>query len=290
MRMAKAAEQLRKLLAERRGVRTASVSNPISAKLAASIGYEVAMLAGSVAAVEVLGAPDIVLLSATELADQTRRITRACDIPIIVDADHGYGNALNVMRTVEELEGTGAAGLTIEDTALPAQFGQPSRRPALISLEEGLGKLRAALRARSAAGIVVCARTSAAQIAGTDEAIRRVQAYEKDGPDAIFLSGIADAEQLGAILNAVSIPVILGAAGPDLCQQKLLQDMGVSLYLLGHSPTVAAVQAMKQSYIALTQDGRDAAMKGIASDETMKELLDVAKYRAWAEEFMTNGA
>lgn len=281
----RAAETFRTLLGERRAIRTASVSSPISAKLAASLGYEVAMLAGSVAAVEVLAAPDIVLLTATELADQVRRLARVSDMPILVDADHGYGNALNVMRTVAELEMAGAAGLTIEDTLLPAQYGAASDR-ALIPLEEGVGKLRAALAARSAGGVVVCARTSAAGIAGTEEAIRRVRAYEAEGPDAIFLSGIADAATLRAILDEVSLPVILGAAGPELLHQPLLEEMGVSLYLLGHAPSVAAVHAMKETYVTLKNDGRDGAMKGIAADPTMKELLDVATYAAWTRDFM----
>lgn len=246
------------------------------------------MLAGSVAAIEVLAAPDVVLLTSTELAEQTRRLARASDMPILVDADHGYGNALNAMRTVEELAAAGAGGLTVEDTVLPWQYGAAPER-ALISLEEGLGKIRAAVTARGNKSIVVCARTSAADIAGTDEAIRRVTAYEKEGPDAIFLSGIADEEQLRAILNGVSIPVILGAAGADLCRQDLLRDLGVGLYLLGHAPTVAATHAMRETYAALQKDGRDAAMTGIARDSLVKELLEIEKYSNWRRRFMDFG-
>ncbi len=117
-------ERFREVLAGNSCIRPASVFDPISARLAEDIGFEVAMLAGSTASMTVLGNPDLILLTLAELAEQTRRICRAGNLPLLVDADHGYGNALNVMRTVEELETSGVAALTIEDTELPAPFGQ----------------------------------------------------------------------------------------------------------------------------------------------------------------------
>ncbi len=116
-------------------------------------------MGGSVAALTALGAPDIALLTLSELADQVRRTCRAGGLSVIVDADHGYGNALNVMRTVEELENAGAAALTIEDTLLPAAFGS-SGAAELISLDEGLGKVRAAVAA-AAMRASACSRARA---------------------------------------------------------------------------------------------------------------------------------
>ena len=112
-------ERYRRVLAGDACVYPASVFDPMSARMAESLGYDVGMLAGSIASATVLGAPDLVVLTLTEFAEQIRRITRASSLSLMVDADHGYGNALNVMRTVEELETAGVAALTIEDTLLP---------------------------------------------------------------------------------------------------------------------------------------------------------------------------
>src|SRR6201996_4608952 len=124
----------------------ASVFDPLSARIAQDLGFEVGMFAGSTASLTVLGAPDLILITLSEFAGQAYRINRAFDVPLLVDADHGYGNALNVMRTVQELETAGVSALTIEDTVLPRAFGE--RKPTVISLEEGVGKMRAALAAR----------------------------------------------------------------------------------------------------------------------------------------------
>src|SRR3981081_181605 len=114
----------------------ASVHDAISARIAADLGFEMGMFAGSVASLAVLGAPDLIVLTLSEFAGQAYRINRGAELPLLVDADHGYGNALNVMRTVEELETAGVAALSIEDTDLPPAQG-PSDKAELLSLEEG---------------------------------------------------------------------------------------------------------------------------------------------------------
>ena len=138
-------KQYRRVLEGNVCVHPASVFDAMSARMAESLGFEVLMFAGSIASGTVLGAPDLVVLTLTEFAAQIRRITRGSDVPLMVDADHGYGNALNVMRTVQELEAAGLAGLTIEDTVLPAPFGKQGE--GLISVEEMLeGGLRSSHR------------------------------------------------------------------------------------------------------------------------------------------------
>src|SRR5207253_10043200 len=132
----------------------------------------------------VLGDPDIALLRLTGLGEQMRRMSRASTLPVLVDADHGYGNALNVRRTAQELETAGAAGLTIEDTLLPPAFGQAGTQ--LISLEEGVGKMKAALDGRSDPSLVVMGRTGAVSVTGLDDTIARAKAYEAIGVDALF--------------------------------------------------------------------------------------------------------
>ena len=162
-------ERYREILEGDECVHPASVFDPISARIAEDLGFEVGMFAGSIGAATVIGAPDLITLTLTEFAQQAYRICRAGSISLMVDADHGYGNALNVRRTVEELESAGVAALTIEDTLLPLPFGGEG---GLISLEEGVGKMRAALSGRQDANLVVAGRTSALRLAGVDETVR----------------------------------------------------------------------------------------------------------------------
>ncbi|MGH8620573.1 MAG: isocitrate lyase/PEP mutase family protein, partial [Burkholderiales bacterium] len=136
-------KRLRAVFAGTKCLSPASVYDALSARVAESVGYELGMLAGSVASNTTLAAPDLIVLTLTEFADQVRRILRASGLSLIVDADHGYGNALNVMRTVEELEHAGVSALSIEDTVLPARFGQAEGTDELISLAEMVGKLKA---------------------------------------------------------------------------------------------------------------------------------------------------
>src|SRR6202046_1940427 len=131
-------DRLRSILSGSSCIRPGSVYDAISIRVAEDLGFEVGMFGGSVASLAVLGDPDVALITLTELAEQMRRMSRAAVLPVMVDADHGYGSALKVRRTVEELEAAGAAGLTIEDTLLPQAFGQAKTQ--LIPVEEGVGK------------------------------------------------------------------------------------------------------------------------------------------------------
>src|ERR1700678_2825717 len=171
MTFQKRRETLRAILSGSACIRPGSVYDAISIRIAEHIGFEFGMFGGSVASLAVLGDPDIALITLTELAEQMRRMSRAAALPVLVDADHGYGNALNVRRTVEELETAGAAGLTIEDTLLPQAFGQAGTQ--LISLEEGVGKIKAALDGRNDPALVIMARTGAAVVSSLDDAIAR---------------------------------------------------------------------------------------------------------------------
>src|SRR5580698_3523470 len=189
-------ERLRSVIAGPRCIYPGSVFDPISARIAEDLGFETGMFAGSIASFTVLGAPDIVVLTLTEFAQQIHRITRAGGLPLLVDADHGYGNALNVMRTVQELEAAGVAALTIEDTLLPRAYGDG--RTQLLSREEGCGKIRAALAARTDPSLVIVARTSAVSVTGLDDAVERARHYAHEGADALFLTGISTPAQLEA--------------------------------------------------------------------------------------------
>src|SRR6478736_980900 len=214
MTFQKRRDALRLILAGSRCIRPGSVYDAISIRVAEDLGFEVGMFGGSVASLAVLGDPDITLITLTEIAEQMRRMSRASVLPVLVDADHGYGNALNVRRTVQELEAAGAAGLTIEDTLLPQAFGEAKMQ--LISLEEGVGKMKAALDGRSDPSLVIMGRTGAASISSIEDAIRRARAYEATGVDALFFTGVKSRAELEAITAATRLPIVLGGAPEDL--------------------------------------------------------------------------
>ncbi|MBI3937057.1 MAG: isocitrate lyase/phosphoenolpyruvate mutase family protein, partial [Betaproteobacteria bacterium] len=214
-------KRLRAVLAGSKCLSPASVFDPLSARVAEAVGYEIGMLAGSVASNTTLGAPDLIVLTLTELAGQVRRIMRASGLSLLVDADHGYGNALNAMRTVEELEHAGVSALTIEDTVLPARFGRPENAEELVSIGEMVGKLRAGLAARRDSSLVVAGRTAALKVEGTEGAVARAKAYEVAGVDAIFVAGGEKLEQIEAIHAAVRLPIIMGSAPASLKREDL---------------------------------------------------------------------
>ena len=156
--------RFRQILAGNDCITPATVFDPLSARMIEDLGGQVGMLAGSVAAMSILGAPDKMLITASEFADMALRICRAGDLAVIADADHGYGNAMNVQRTIRELDHSGLAAITIEDTDLPQPFGSEATQ--LLNIDEAVGKMRAAVSGRVDANLVILARTSAATITG----------------------------------------------------------------------------------------------------------------------------
>ena len=264
-------KQYRRILEGSICVHPASVFDAMSVRMAESLGFEVGMFAGSIASGTVLGAPDLVVLTLTEFAEQIRRITRGSDLPLMVDADHGYGNALNVMRTVEELEAAGVAALTIEDTVLPSPFGGQSE--GLVSVEEMLGKLRGAVAARQDPSLVVIGRTGALRGGGIAEAEKRVKAYQETGIDAIFLAGASKREEVEAMRRATRLPLMLGGAPPALSDRDYLATHGVRIALQGHQPFYAAAKAVYDTLKYLREGGAPAGLKDRVASE---ELLAVA--------------
>jgi carboxyvinyl-carboxyphosphonate phosphorylmutase len=261
------------------------VHDPVSARIAADLGFEMGMLAGSTASLAVLGAPDLIVLTLTEFADQAYRIGRAAELPILVDADHGYGNALNVIRTVEELENAGVAALSIEDTLLPRAFG-PSDKPQLLSIAEGAGKMRAALEARRDADLVISGRTSAIAISGLEDTIARARAYEAAGVDTMFLVGVKTREELDAVSAAIKIPIILGGAGGDLSDRAYLASRRVRVALQGHQPFQASVRAIHDTLKALREGTAPAQLANLAPKELMEKVTRSEAYEQWTRAFL----
>lgn len=278
-------ERYRQVLAGTTCVHPGSVFDAMSARIAESLGFEVGMFAGSIASATVLGAPDLVVLTLTEFAEQIRRITRGSNLSLMVDADHGYGNALNVMRTVEELETAGVSALTIEDTVLPVPFGGEGE--GLISAAEMLGKLRGAVAARQDPSLVIIGRTAVLRYCSMEEALQRIQAYAQTGIDAIFLTGTRTRDQLAAIHQATSLPLMLGGASPELSDREYLASQGVRIALQGHMPFYAAAKAVYDT-LKYLRDGGDPA--GLDDRVASGALLDIAlkrpEYTRWQEEYL----
>jgi carboxyvinyl-carboxyphosphonate phosphorylmutase len=285
MKVRQRRERFRAILNGASCVAPASVFDPLSARIAEDLGFETGVLGGSVASMAVTGAPDLMGLTLTEFAQQIHRICRAGDLSLIVDADDGYGNAINVMRTIEELETAGTAALTLEDTLLPPPFGAPSADQ-LVSLEEGVGKMRAALAARSDPDLVVVGRTSAAATAGIDEAIRRLKAYVEAGVDAIFPVGVKTREELAAIHRAIDAPMVFYSESAALADLSYLATQGVRVALQGHATFTVAMKAVHDTLKALRDGVAPADLPGRPEGDFMKRLSRKADYDRRFDEFL----
>lgn len=274
-------EAFRALLAGSSCYHTASVFDPLSARIASDLGFEVGILGGSVASLQVLGAPDIALITLSEFAEQATRIGRVARLPVIADADHGYGNALNAMRTVVELERAGLAALTLEDTLLPAQFGRKSTD--LISVEEGAGKLRAAREARDDSAMAIIGRTHAG-VQPLKEVIQRTRAYQEAGADAICLVGVEDLDHLASIAEGLRVPLMLVTYGnPQLQDSARLAELGVRVVVNGHAAFFAAIKA---TYDSLRLQRGGTSDNGLSASELAARYSCPEDYLGWARQYM----
>ena len=278
-------QRFRRQLAGDTCIRPATVFDATSARIADSLGFEIGMLSGSVASATVLGAPDIAVITLTEFAALANRITRASDLSMLVDADHGYGNALSVMRTVRELEDAGVAALTIEDTLLPAPYGAGGADQ-LISVEEVGGKLRAALAARRDPQTAIIGRTGALRGEGVDAAVVRVRSFAEAGVDGVFIPGVRNDDEVKALHAASPLPVLLGNT-PEAMGDALLAAHGVRIVLRGHTPFEAAVQAAYDALTHQAEGGMPSGLSGrLASAEVMAIATGTADYDQRHRDFM----
>jgi carboxyvinyl-carboxyphosphonate phosphorylmutase len=277
-------EKLRSILSGQRCIRPGSVYDATSIRIAEDLGFEVGMFGGSVASLAVLGDPDIALITLTELAEQMRRMSRAAALPVLVDADHGYGNALNVRRTVQELDAAGAGGLTIEDTLLPQVFGEPKTQ--LISLEEGVGKMKAAVDGRGDPSLVILARTGAISVTSLGDAIERARAYQETGVDGLFFTGIKSRDEVEAISAATRLPIVLGGAPEEMIDLDWLRSKRVKIALQGHAPFAAATQAVYDTLKALREGTAPKALKGLASTELTGRVTREAETKTRMADFL----
>lgn len=261
--------------------RSGTVFDPVSARLAQAAGFEFGLLGGSVAAAVVLGAPDVGVLTASEFTDQARRITRACDLPLLVDSDDGYGNALSTRRTVEGLEAAGVCAMMIEDIALEARYGVS--REQVIDRDEYRDKLRAAVDARSDPSLVIVGRTAGFRAGGLDELVARVRICEEAGAEAILLLAVRSLAEIEAAHSVTSLPLIATLQVPD---EQLVAN-GVRLVIVPHVPYFVMIGALYEAYVHLRKGGSvaDLSSKRLPAD-MLALALGEADYDAWMREYL----
>jgi carboxyvinyl-carboxyphosphonate phosphorylmutase len=277
-------QRFRQILAGNDCIIPATVFDPLSARMVKDLGGKVGMLAGSVAAMAILGAPDKMLITASEFADMALRICRAGDLAVIADADHGYGNAMNVQRTIRDLDHAGLAAITIEDTNLPQPFG--SKTTQLLKIDEAVGKMRAAISGRVDADLVILARTSAATITGRDDCIARIKAYEKTGVDGITLIGARSLEDLTALCAATDLPIMLGGIGSIAATADDLAKMGARICLRGHQPYLASLAATYGAIQQVLGQANPDDAPPVINSAILRQLTREASYDEDADQFL----
>lgn len=277
-------KKAREILSANECISPASVYDPLSARIAEKTGFRLGLLSGSVSSLTTLAAPDLVILTMTEFADQIRRIMRASSLSLLVDADNGYGNALNVMRTVTELEHAGVSILGIEDTVLPARFGHAGAE--LISIEEMTGKLRAALAARRDPDLVIAARLAGARIEGLEGTVARARAYAGTGVDALFVVEVDEIAIIRGVSAAVDLPLIVGS-GAMTAMRRELTPLRARILLQGHQPVAAAARALQCAYEHLYRGGEPGALKAaILSSGELDDLMNADAYAKARREYL----
>ena len=294
-------ERLRRALAGDKLIYPAPIYDPISARLADMVGFEIGFMAPTVPAAAELCAPsDIGVLTPIEFAQQVRRISRVSDISLLVVAENGYGNALNAMRTVEELENAGVAGVIIYDLVQPLSYGTPAEevgfgtgRPIsqerLVSIDEAVGKLKAVLEARQDPSLVIVGRTMALHLRENPipETVMRVKAYEAAGVDAIFVSGLTQMNQVEAVHAATKLPILTGRHLPETLDQSELAAKGIRMASAGHLTLWASVRGVYDTLKAFREGKTQSDLRpSIASPELMAELTRQEEYGDWIEEYL----
>ena len=243
--------------------------NALTARMIEEIGFEAAYLSGAAFSAGELALPDIGLLTLSELAEQTRRLCRAVKIPIVVDADTGFGDASNVERTVIELEAAGAAAIQLEDQELPKRCGHLSGKT-LVTTEEMCIKLRAAVAARKDPDLVIIARTDARGVEDMSSALDRAERYLAAGADWIFPEALTDRDEFDQFSRAIDAPLLANMTEFGKSELLSLDELGDLGYAAVLYPVTLLRVAMK---------GVEAALATLAADGTQRELLDVMQTR-----------
>jgi 2-methylisocitrate lyase-like PEP mutase family enzyme len=268
--------RLKSILARRMAVLVPGAANGLFARIVEDLGFEACYVTGAGIANMHLGAPDLGLTTLTEVADHVAAMADAVSIPLLVDADTGFGNALNVIRTVRMLERAGAAGIQLEDQVFPKRCGHFDGKE-VAPLAEMLGKIRAAVDARRDGDFQIVARTDAGAVLGLDAALDRAHAMIEAGADAIFVEAPISRREIARVLQELPVPqivnMVFGGRTPEIPQAELAA-MGAGVALYANAALQAAIKGAQEVLGALKRDGSLAGVAGrLASFEKRQRLL-----------------
>src|SRR5262250_1606884 len=286
--MASGAQRIRDFCREDRPLVLGGVYDGVSARLAEQAGFEILFMGGFSVAASLLGEPDFGYLTQTEMADAARRLCRLTARPVLVDADTGYGNALNALRTAELYHAAGAAGLFLEDQVWPKRCGH-MRGKQVVERAEWLGKLRAVLSQRPARDLYLVARTDARAALGLDEAIARGQAARDLGADAVFIEAPESVAELERIARAIPGPkvanMVEGGRTPLLAPAEL-HALGFDLIVTPLAALLAAARAVRDVYEELRRSGTMRGRLGqLLSFDQFNALIDLDRHYALERQF-----
>jgi methylisocitrate lyase len=256
------AQLIRQALAQHGQLIMPGVYDALSAKIAGRAGFEVIFITGYSLSATLLGEPDFGLLTQSEVVSAAQRICSVVDTPVIVDADTGYGNAINVMRTVQELIRAGAGGMFLEDQIWPKRCGHMKGKQ-VIPLEEHVKKLKAAVEAKGDNDFYIVARTDSRQALGLDEAIKRGQAFKAAGADAVFIEAPESKQEMKEISRQVPGPLVanmLERGVTPLMGPKELKELGFDLIVWPLAPLYAVAKSLTEVYTTLRRDGSTMAI------------------------------
>jgi len=262
----------------------------LSARLIEQGGFHAVYMSGFGTTASLIGRPDVGLLSATEMVDNARRIVSAVDVPVIADADTGYGNAINVVRTVQLFEQAGVSAIQLEDQVTPKKCGHMGGK-VLVGADEMVGKLQAAVAARRDADLMIIARTDAVAVAGVDDAIDRARAFAKAGADALFVEAPASADDIVRVakeLRGVAPLVFNWAEGgrtPPL-SLKHITELGFSLVIYPIGTLLAATAGIRALLATLASDGTPtAALPGLPTFAEFTDMVGLPEVQDLEQRF-----
>ena len=283
-------EKFNKLL-EKKGIIIApGCYDALSAKIIESTGFECAYMTGFGSSATLLAKPDVGLLSMAEMISNARRIVNAISIPLIADADNGYGNPLNVIRTVKEYEKSGVAAIHIEDQVTPKRCGHMEKKE-LIQAEEMIQKIKAAVDAREYTNFKIIARTDARAVLGLEEAIRRAKLYREAGADIIFVESPYSVDEFKIISNEINAPLLANMAEDGkspMLSAKELEDLGYKIVIYPVGLLFAATKAMLSIAKEIKEKGSDREiLNNMMSFKEFNDFIGLSEYNKMSEKYKT---
>jgi len=264
------------------------VYDAMGAKIAQKIGFEAIFQTGYGTSATLLGMPDYGFVGAAETVENARRICAAVSVPVIIDADTGYGNPLSVWKVVKELESAGASGIFLEDQKWPKRCGHMIGKE-VVPKEEYVEKLQAALDARKSKDFIIVARTDARAPEGLDAAIERGIQYKKIGADAIFVEApksVAEMKKIGKSIDAPLVANMIEGGATPLLSTKILHKMGFKLILYPLSILYANTFASMKILRELRKSGTTSRLKkNLVAFDQFNDIVDLAKYRKMEKKY-----